>query len=55
MKAKRVADATFKFRCYRADLSVFRRAAKAGGFGDNLTAWILFCLRREASGQVTRK
>lgn len=47
-KAGAKNDATFKFRCRQADLDAFREAAEHEGFGGNITAWMLFHLRRQA-------
>ena len=47
-RPKKPADTTFKFRCHSADIEAFRIAAEAEGFNGNLTAWILWHLRRAA-------
>ncbi len=49
MAKKRVeqrADTTFKFRCRQKDMSDFKKAAEREGFGGNVSAWLLWHLRR---------
>ena len=47
-KAKERSDRTFKFRCRDTDLEAFKRAAEVEGFGGNVSAWLLYHLRRRA-------
>lgn len=50
-KISGTADARHEFRCTREELEKFREAAFREGFGGNVSAWILWHLRR-ASGLV---
>ena len=52
--ARQRHDQTFKFRCRSADLAAFKKAAEIEGFGGNVSAWLLYHLRRCAkeAGQM---
>lgn len=39
-------DATFKVRCRESDIQDFKAKAEDEGFGGNMSAWILWHLRR---------
>jgi len=41
-------DHSFCFRCRKKDVDAFKKAAEAEGFGTNVSAWLLFHLRRIA-------
>jgi hypothetical protein len=40
------SDTTFKFRCLKADLKAWKAQAEREGFGGNVSAWLLWHLRR---------
>lgn len=39
-------DSTFKVRCRQSDIDDFKERAEEDGFGGNMSAWILWNLRR---------
>lgn len=49
--AGKKSDTTVRFRCRSADLAAFKQAAEREGFGGNVSAWLLYHLRRIAQGK----
>lgn len=46
-------DARVEFRCRESELSEFRERAEEDGFGGNLSAWILWIIRRYLKREST--
>jgi hypothetical protein len=48
-------DFMLRVRCRKIDMEVFRAAAEAEGFGGNVSAWVLWHLRRIAAQTLKGK
>lgn len=45
-RKEKKADTVVRFLCFKEESEEFRRAAEREGFGGNVSAWILWHLRR---------